>query len=75
MDAEPRARTPIPYGVAARRNTWLKSLAKPFLFLLVVLTVNGCASMRTPLTEEERDKRIRSWNLPTPNPWFQSETP
>jgi hypothetical protein len=72
MDAEPRALTPIPCGVAAARNSWLKSLAKPLL-LLGLFGLTGCASLNKPLTEEECDERIRSWNLPTPNPWFWND--
>lgn len=72
MDAEPRALTPIPYGVAAARNSWLKSLAKPLL-LLVLLGLTGCASFNKPLTDEQRDELIRSWDLPMPNPWFWND--
>lgn len=73
MDAEPRARTPIPYGVAARRkNTWLMVFSKAFIFL-GLLGLSGCATFNKPLSEEQRDELIRSWDLPTPNPWFWSE--
>lgn len=76
MDAEPRALTPIPYGVAAKGNSWLKSLAKPsILWLVIVLGLTGCTSFNTTLlTPEEREERIRSWQLPTVNPWFHETT-
>jgi hypothetical protein len=77
MDAEPRARTPIPYGVAAARNSWLKSLAKPSSFLMVLLCLSGCATLNKPMTDEQRDEQrdeaIRSWDLPVPNPWFWNQ--
>jgi len=31
-DAEPRAGTPIPYGVAATTNTWLMAFSKAVRF-------------------------------------------
>lgn len=74
MDAEPRARIPIPYGIGrSNRNSWLKSLAKHSILLCGMLVLSGCTTLNKPLLETEQDERIRSWTLPTPNPWFWND--
>jgi len=46
------------------------------LILSIFLICNGCACIiehvnnPIPLTEEQKQDRIRSWTLPQPNPWI-----
>jgi len=80
MDAEPRAGTPIPCGVGrwkenTVKNSWLMAFSKAFNFLLLasLLGLAGCASLNKPLSEEEREQRIRDWSLPMENPWLHND--
>jgi hypothetical protein len=41
-DAEPRAGTPIPYGVAAPTNSWLMAFSKAVRFLWDYFTAERC---------------------------------